>query len=139
MDISNWRPISILPVFSKVYEKVIHGRLYDHLTSLLALYDGQFGFRKGHSTSHAVQHLLENVNLALEKGEYCVRIFIDFKKTFDTVDFSILLDRLRDLGGKGRCLDWFSSYLNGWSVRVNLGEKFSKFSLFLVEFPRVPS
>ena len=127
MDISNWRPISILPVFSKVYEKVIHGRLYDHLTSLHALYDGQFGFRKGHSTSHAVQHLLENINLALEKGEYCISIFIDFKKAFDTVDFSILLDRLRDLGVKGRCLDWFSSYLNGRSVRVNLGEKFSKF------------
>ena len=49
------------------------------------------------------------------------------KKAFDTVDFSILLDRLKDLDLKGRCLNWFSSYLNGRSVRVNLEESFSRF------------
>ena len=59
MNISNWSSISILPVFLKSYEKVIYGRVFDHLKSLHALYDDPFGFQKGHFTSHAVQYLLE--------------------------------------------------------------------------------
>ena len=125
-DISNWRPISILPIYSKVYEKIVHHRLYEYLMKIGVLHDGQFGFRKGHSTTQAVQHLLENINSALENGEQCMGVFIDFRKAFDTVDFKILLERLCYLGIKGSVLNWFESYLSERKLRVTLSNKSSQ-------------
>lgn len=117
-DVGNWRPISILPLFSKILEKVVHRRLYQYLTHHGLLGDTQFGFRKSHSTTHAVQHLCDFVNQCLNSGKIPLTVFIDFKKAFDTVDFSILLNRLRFLGVKGVCLNWFDSFLKGRSIKV---------------------
>jgi len=117
-DLTNWRPISLLSVFSKMYEKVMHKKLYAHLTKHGFLSDSQFGFRKGHSTVHAMQHFLDFLNTSMENGEMTLSVFIDFKKAFDTVDFKILIDRLRSLGVTGSILKWFESYLIGRSIRV---------------------
>jgi len=109
----NWRPISILPLFSKIYEKVIYKRLYDFLDSKKILYNGQFGFRSKHSTSHAVHHLLSFVDNAFENNMIPLTVFVDFRKAFDTVDFNTLLSRLSGLGLGSTCVKWFSSYLHG--------------------------
>ena len=119
---SNWRPISILPLFSKIFEKVVHKKLYSYLNSLGFLCDTQFGFRKSHSTSHAVHHLLDVLNNVFESGSTPLTIFIDFKKAFDTVDFELLLERMSHLGIKGNSIDWFRSYLYGRSMRVVVGD-----------------
>lgn len=124
-DAGNWRPISILPLLSKILEKVIHRRLYDHLTKHSLLSDTQFGFRKGHSTSHAAIHLVDFVNNCLVKGEIPLTVFFDFRKAFDTVDFKILLQRLECLGVKGVSLKWFESYLCGRSIKVMIDDAFS--------------
>ena len=121
-DISNWRPISILPLFSKIYEKVVYKKIYEYMNSLGFLSDSQFGFRKGHSTVHAVHHLLDCVNSALENNLIPLTIFIDLKKAFDTVDFEVLLKRLRNLGIKDTALSWFRSYLCGRSMKVVMSD-----------------
>ena len=80
-DLTNWRPISLLSVFSKLYEKVMHKRLYAHLTKYGFLSDSLFGFRKGHSTVHAMQHFLDFLNASIENGEMILSVSIDLKKS----------------------------------------------------------
>ena len=76
-------------LFSKLYEKVMHRRLYNHLNLNGFFAKIQFGFRKGHSTIHTVHHLIDFANSALERGVLVLSIFIDFSKAFDTVVFKI--------------------------------------------------
>ena len=125
LDIENYRPISILPLFSKIFEKIVHKRLYDYLTKTGMLSETQFGFRKGHSTSDAVHSLCDIVNRCFERGEIPLTVFIDFRKAFDTVDFKILLKRLQSLGVRGNYLKWFDSFLSGRSIQVVLNDAFS--------------
>ena len=111
LEIENYRPISILPLFSKIFEKIVHKRLYDHLMKTGMLSESQFCFRKGHSTSDAVYSLCDTVNKCFVRGEIPLTIFIDFRKAFDTVDFNIL--------------KWFHSFLSGRSIQVVLNDVFS--------------
>ena len=85
--------------------------IIDFLEENNILYEYQFGFRKNHSTSHAMISLVERVTKALDKGKYVVGVFLDFKKAFDTVDHAILQRKLDSYGIKGNILNWFISYL----------------------------
>ena len=120
--IENWRPISILPLFSKLLENVVHNRLYGFLQANILLIEIQFEFCKGHSTTNALQHLVKSVNSVIDRGETPLSIFIDIRKAFDTVDFQTLLSRLESLGVGGKCLKWFESYLTGRSLKVVLSD-----------------
>ena len=80
-----------MPVLSNIYEKAMHKRLYEYLLKCGFLSKTQFGLRTAHSTLHALEDLMGTVNSELDKRNFCISIFIDFKKAFDTVDFSILL------------------------------------------------
>ena len=82
---SNYRPISILPTLSKIFEKLIHVRIYQFLDENQVLCNYQFGFRKAHSTVHAVQTAIHSVTKALDTSYQCMGIFIDFSKAFDTI------------------------------------------------------
>ena len=82
----------------------------------------QFGLRKGHSTTHALQHLVQSVNCALNSGNAPIPISIDVRKAFDTIDYQILLRRIRSLGINGVYLRWFESYLYGRSLKVVLND-----------------
>ena len=89
--IENYRPISILLYFSKIFEKVIFRYVIEFLEENNILYEYQFGFQKNHSTSHAIITLVERVTKALDTGKYVVGVFIDLKKAFDTTDHGILM------------------------------------------------
>ena len=109
---NNYRPISLLSVFSKILEKIMYDRLYDYLVSLKILYEYQFGFQKSKSTYMALISLTDKLINALENGDICVGLFIDFRKAFDTVNHDILLDKLYFYGIRGVAHDWFRSYLS---------------------------
>jgi hypothetical protein len=112
MEISNYRPVSILPLFSKVFEKLMYNRLNGFLSDHNVICPNQYGFRKGHSTSMAVSLFVENIYEALEDNEYALGLFLDLSKAFDTVNHEILLQKLSFYGVKGIPLKWFSSYLS---------------------------
>ena len=109
--ISNYRPISVLPCFSKILELIMHHRLYCYLVNKKVLYLKQFGFRKGHSTEHAIAQLADQIHESFENDNYTLGVFIDLSKTSDTIDHAILLKKLENYGIKERNLAWFRSYL----------------------------
>ena len=91
---SNYRPISVLPCFSKVLEKFMYKRLIAYIDKNRILTDRQYGFRSKSSTNHAIIELVDKITKAIENNEYTVGIFLDLSKTFDTVNHDILLTKL---------------------------------------------
>ena len=125
--IENYRPISTLPVFGKIFEKVIYCRLYSFLTSQNTLYENQFGFRKSHSTSHAINYSVSHIKRELEKKNYVLGIFIDLSKAFDTIDHKQMIYKLNHYGIRGTTNDLLKSYLtNRFQYTDCLGEKSEK-------------
>ena len=114
----NYRPISVLPVLSKIVERVVHRQLSDYLEENCLLSPNQFGFRKGRSTHHTVTYFAGYIRNCIDKGEYCGAAFIDLNKAFDTVDHGRFLSKLPHYGIKGKELTWFEDYLFGRSQRV---------------------
>ena len=110
--IENYRPVSTLPVFGKIFEKLIYSRVYRILTYKGILSDAQFGFRKGHSTAQAIHYSADIVKNALENKKHVLGIFIDLSKAFDTIDHKILLRKLENCGIRGIANDLFKSYLS---------------------------
>ena len=110
-SLKNYRPISLLPCISKLLEKCVYNRLYSFLFKHNILTDCQFGFRRNHSTTHALIDLQDKVTLAMEKNNFCIGIFMDLSKAFDIVDHSILLSKLNFYGVRGNPLNFFKSYL----------------------------
>ena len=115
---SNYRPVSVLPVMSKVLEKLMYNRLLKYLNKYNILYDYQFGFRNNHSPNLALIFLIDKISNAIDEGEYVLGLFIDFKKAFDTVNHDILLKKLEYYGIKDLNLEWFKSYLANRSQYV---------------------
>ena len=109
---SNYRPISLLPFFSKILERLMHNRLYNFLTEHNILSMNQFGFRKNYSTFLALMDLVDNISKNIDEGNYSIGIFLDLSKAFDTIDHTILLDKLCRYGIRGVTLNWFKHYLN---------------------------
>ena len=110
--LENYRPISTLPIFGKIFEKVIYTRLYSFFTSQNLLYDKQFGFRKSHSTSHAINHSVTHITNELNKNKHVLGIFIDLSKAFDTIDHDSLIIKLERYGIRGNANNLIKSYLS---------------------------
>ena len=112
LDCSNYRPISLLSNINKIIEKLMHSRLYNFLSIHNCIYDHQFGFRKNHSTNHALINLTEEIRDALDNNSFAAGVFVDLQKAFDTVDHTILLNKLNHYGIRGVTNNWFKSYLS---------------------------
>ena len=108
---SNYRPISLLPIFSKIFEKVMYKRLYSFVTCNKIIYPLQFGFQESHSIDHALISLTETIRRSLDNKKYGCGVFIDLQKAFDTVSHKILFSKLEHYGIRGNALRWFQSYL----------------------------
>ena len=110
-DRSNYRPISVLPVLARVFEKIIHNQLYHYLDKNNHLFSNQSGFRALHSVVTCLLNSTDDWYVNMDNGKYTANIFIDLKKAFDTVDHDILLAKLRKYGVENLELTWFTSYL----------------------------
>ena len=129
-DKDNYRPISVLSSFSKVFEKAMYHRLYNYLEESRILYPLQFGFREKCSTTHALVSITESIHQSIDNHKFGCGVFIDLKKAFDTVNHSILLTELEHYGVRGIVHDWFKSYLSQRKQFVNVNQG-SKLILFL--------
>ena len=122
---NNYRPISLLPVFSKILEKLLHSRLLEYIEFNKILHPFQFGFRRKHSTYMPIAHLINEITESLQDQKIICGIYLDLKKAFDTVSFDILLNKLYVLGIKGDMFTILKSYLYGRYQRTKFNNTIS--------------
>ena len=110
---NNYRPISLLPAFSKLLEKLVCKRLTSFLETNHILYKHQYGFRTKHSTMHPILHLLKYISENNDKPtkDITLAVFIDLSKAFDTICHTTLINKLNFYGFRGITNEWFQSYL----------------------------
>ena len=118
--INNYRPISVLPIFSKILEKAAYRQLYQYLETNSILIHNQFGFRRNKSTTQAIMNLTQYLYSNIDSGKIIFSMFLDFRKAFDSVNHQILLSKLNSYGVRGHALEWFSSYLGDRKQHVNI-------------------
>ena len=107
----NYRPISLLSVYNRIFEKIMYNRVTAFLEKYNILSPSQYGFRSCHSTQHAILDITSKILQNMNNKLYTCGIFLDLKKAFDTIDHTILLNKLAHYGIRGTVNSWFSSYL----------------------------
>ena len=111
-EISNYRPISILPVMAKSFERILHDQIHGFFYEQRLLDPSQSGFRSGHSTIPCAAGVLNNIYKSLDGGSLTGAVFLDLRKAFDTVSHSVLCSKLSrySVGGSSNAL--LSNYLS---------------------------
>jgi Reverse transcriptase (RNA-dependent DNA polymerase) len=137
-QLNNYRPISILPVFSKILEKIVANRLLNFLQQHDILAKNQHGFLPGKSTDSAAAELLDKVYNSLDQGHDTLGVFFDLSKAFDCVQHKLLVDKLNHYGIRGTAGEWFSSYLSSRQQQVVINKNKNSASGWKVNNVGVP-
>ena len=127
MYFNDYRPISMLSVFSKILERLMYNRLLKFIDKNNLLDEFQFEFRNNHLTFMALIVLMENLVTASDSGNCAIGMFLDFQKAFDKVHHYILLDKLLSYGVRDIAHAWFNSYLSNRLQSVNYNGQESDF------------
>ena len=139
LDINNlnsYRPISILPVISKIFEKVVYNQVYEYFSKNNLFYSSQYGFREQHSTELAAAELVDRIYKSLDNNKNPITIFCDLSKAFDTLDHNILIHKLQFYGFSDIALKWFSNYLSNREQFVVLDKTSSSLSSVTTGVPQ---
>jgi len=134
--ISNYRPISLLPTISKIFEKVIFNQMHIYFKENNIYYNHQYGFRESHSTEHAALELIDRIIKQLDNRNLPLAIFMDLTKAFDTINHDILLYKLQYYGIKNNALSLLRSYLVNRKQFVEINEIKSDYSPITVGVPQ---
>ena len=121
-EVVNYRPISLLSSFSKIYEKLMHSRVLEFLDSNGSLFESQYGFRPGMSCEHAILNAQNSILHSLNNKQIAVLLLLDYSKAFDVLEHGILLKKLEHYGVRGQALKWFESYLSNRHQFVTINE-----------------
>ena len=120
LNFQNYRPISLLSVLSKIFEKTIYRRIYFYLVKNNLIFDKQFGFRSNYSTNHALISITGRIKDLVDSGKYVCGVFVDLEKAFDTVNHIILCDKLKYYGLRGNVNNLVQSYLSNRKQMVSV-------------------
>ena len=135
-DKTNYRPISLINNFAKVFEKALKIRLQEFLDKYNIISQNQYGFRTKLSTNDAIYKLTNIINRTLHEGRKCITVFLDLAKAFDTVSHSKLIQKLEYIGIRGKVLDVFVSYLTNRTQYVKIGDTLSSVEIVKAGIPQ---
>lgn len=124
-DKTNYRPISVINNFAKIFEKALKTRLEKFLNENKIISKNQYGFRNNFSTNDAIYKLTSIINSSLHNNKKCIAVFLDLAKAFDTVSHSKLLQKLENIGIRGTALDVLATYLTDRKQYVKVENKIS--------------
>ena len=133
---ANYRPISTLSSFRKVFEKLIYNQLYNFLEKYSTLYKYQLGFWKGYSTEQAILEITDSLKKAMDKKLLTYGLFLDFSKALDTINHDILLSKLYRYGIRRNPLRWFENYLYNRNQVVKIGDTISSSQTIICGIPQ---
>lgn len=119
---TNYRPVSVLPSVSKVFERVMHAQIYEHFNKKKLFFNSQYGFRSNHSTEYATLELIDRIITEMDKNNVPINIFMDLSKAFDTLDHQILLFKLKYYGFDDNSFKLLESYLSNRTQYVEMDE-----------------
>ena len=134
--LDNYRPISLLPAISKIFERVVFCQIYSYFNNENLLYVSQYGFRKEHSTETACLEFLDRIMMDLDNGKTPISIFVDLSKAFDTLNHDILIGKLQYYGLDDTSVNWFRSYLGNRHQIVQIDEIRSESNPITVGVPQ---
>lgn len=136
LDMNNYRPISLLSVFSKVFERGMKNRIMSFLTRTEFFSNLQFGFRSGKSTEDALLKFCSEIYKSINESNIPAALFIDITKAFDMVDHELLIAKLFKAGFRGFVFDWFRSYLTNRNQRTRIKNNLSSISIVKMGIPQ---
>ena len=134
---SNYRPVSILPALSKIYEKLLYQQIYEYFNCIFSKY--LCGFRKGHSTQHCLLFILDRLKKALDKGLCTGILLTDLSKAFDSISYDLLIAKLNAYGFSNTSLNVINDYLKGRKQRTKIGDSFSTWREIIYGFHKAQS
>lgn len=126
-EMTNYRPISILPTIDKILEDIVIHKINNFLNKHNIINKRQYGFQAGKTINKLLGEFMDNLYKAKSIKQHSLIIFIDFKKAFDTMDHKKILNSIETLGLRGQCLDWMKDYLNNRKYTVKVNSNYSRF------------
>ncbi len=133
---SHYRLISVIPCLGKLLDQVVHTQVYAYLTKVEYFSECQMGFRKKESTGICFIDFLDKIFRGMDQGCPSGVLFLDLSKAFDSVNFEILLSKLKNAGFKLSCEKWFRSNLCGRSQVTQIGKVNSSSLRVICDVPR---
>ena len=127
-DKANYRPVSVLTCFSKIFERVLHDQMYDFAKLILS--DNLSGLLKGHSCATALLKMTDNFRASLDNKDHCIAIAVDLSKAFDSISHSLLISKLKAYGYTESAVNLIRSYLHDRLQQVKIDNNYSDWKTF---------